>query len=379
MSTKSLILLNLLSALGAEDPAPKAAGSFLKEKQFDVAELFAPLRKAAQVVQSFSDNLAARAKTTAPSSLLQDDSWMDSPNVSKQFKINSEKTDRSLAEARENLRRIDKELAAERRMLSEQGEKFKASSVGTLNMHDEGAASFLQERSFDLSKLPGFGGATDPLSPQNLEKWREGFEEKLRKAREIAREGLPSDVKASFIQEENKSDDEFNSLWSPQSYVEAQDKIRRGAKQVDRLQEQFKEGMEKLQRENAELMAQSQAELAKYQDMKSKLQGGASFLQEFTKHNFLTEEEVKKQDDDLIKKIERRWKAKAAEIMEQSKKQRAFIAKEKTELLALAHKTKEEDHVEMEKMRESVRSDIDRLRSISKRSNDVASSIENTK
>jgi hypothetical protein len=49
MSTKSLILLNLLSALGAEDPAPKAAGSFLKEKQFDVAELFAPLRKAAQV------------------------------------------------------------------------------------------------------------------------------------------------------------------------------------------------------------------------------------------------------------------------------------------------------------------------------------------
>ncbi len=31
-------------------------------------------------------------------------------------------------------------------------------------------------------------------------------------AREIAREGLPSDVKASFIQEENKSDDEFNSL-----------------------------------------------------------------------------------------------------------------------------------------------------------------------
>ncbi len=107
--------------------------------------------------------------------------------------------------------------------------------------------------------------------------------------------------------------------------MEAQDKIRRGAKQVDRLQEQFKEGtssppvsgvfypsfplvssvvftgMEKLQRENAELMAQSQAELAKYQDMKSKLQGGASFLQEFTKHNFLTEEEVKKQDDDLIK------------------------------------------------------------------------------
>ena len=55
------------------------------------------------------------------------------------------------------------------------------------------------------------------------------------------------------------------------------------------------------------------------------------------------------------RKIERRWKAKAAEIMEQSKKQRAFIAKEKTELLALAHKTKEEDHVEMEKMRESVR------------------------
>jgi len=163
---------------------------------------------------------------------------------------------------------ISRELQLQRKAFDEQNALLRAEELDPSNKKPDfsDAVSFLQM--FDMTKLPGFGGESDPLSPQSLLKWQKKFDATLRQARDLAHQGLSNDELKSLPSFIETSD---LGQWPPASYVEAQENIRKGQKEVEMLDEQFKEGMVKLKQQNAKLVEEARRDLEKSHELKEEI------------------------------------------------------------------------------------------------------------
>jgi len=382
----------------------KSLASFIEESKKDpqFEAIFAPLKNAAASAKKFAEEMAQRAKQfekmkkMSPSSLLEAMKKMDQSNTSllpnpispesfiqrsgdskadgssassegEEFSPDmsgsSEQRDHSLSLAQQALSKLNQDLVIQRKHLHEEEARLREEEEkdGLVRPQSPAAASFLQTKIFDLTKLPGFGGPKDPLSPEALQAWSQKFEAKLKEARDIASEGLPEDTKPSSSSFLETSD---LGQWPPASYVEAQESIRRGQKEIERMDEQFKEGMAKLKQQNAQMMEEAKHDLEKDREIKEELeaqkiktQSGMSLL-EVKEESPLFDA---KKEEEHIKDLERGWKRDAAEIAASGNVRLAQLDQEQHTLMEGIKEKEDAQNTQMDLLEQKLSKDLEKL------------------
>ena len=283
-------------------PAP---ASFIQEND----DFLAPLRKAAEQAKHFAEEMRHHTffKPSSASLLQTDD---------------QDKAGKALSLAENALKKLDQDIAAQKKELAEEEAKAKE------NEQAEQPISFLQT-----------GTAFDPLSPQALADWRDRFELQLQKAREAA--GIHTPLHSSLAQ-----------LSLTPSFAE-NEQLREDERQVERLETQYNSQMQKLKEDNAELLARAKEEMEKAKDEENRVKNQlaqASLLQVGHKYDPAKEEAH-------IRDLERKWVREAESIVTPPQ-----IVQQDNELQALIEqqKVKEaESEAQLAQMKEKLNKDIE--------------------
>lgn len=248
-------------------------------------DILAPLRKAGEEARHFADEMRKKIQEKLPSSLLQ------SENA-------GEKAARELSLAEKALKKVDEEIAAKRDQIFEEEKKLKEKAIG-----GDQPASFLQVGRNQFN----------PFSPQGLADWKDKFELQLQKAREAAGIHTPMHSSFSQIKEVNFAEN---------------DQLKEDERQVERLENQYNQKMQKLKEDNAELLARAKEEVERAKDEENKVKSQlaqSSFL-ELGRRRFNKAEEKAR-----IENLEKKWIKEAQVIVTPQNKELQELMKKSTD------------------------------------------------
>jgi hypothetical protein len=298
-----------LASQKVEEPA-----SFLeRSSKANLDEILAPLRKAAEEAKHFAEEMRSHAHFKLPSAFIQTGAEED-------------KATKALSLAEQALKKLDVDIAAQKKELIEEEEKAKKEGFPPVD-EDSIAASFLQVKS-------GF----DPLSPQALADWRDRFELQLQKAREAA--GIHTPMHSSLAQLS------VNSLGDSEQ-------LREDERLVEKLEAQYNQQMQKLKEDNAELLARAKEEMERAKEEEGKVKrmlAQSSLLQTGQKYDPAKEEAH-------IRELERKWIREAESIVAPP-----AVVQQDNELQALIEqqRVKEaEAEAQLEQMKKKLDKDIE--------------------
>jgi hypothetical protein len=259
-----------IKALAAQKPEEEPSSFLEKSSKADLNEILAPLRKAAEEAKHFAEEMRSHAHFKLPSAFIQTGGEED-------------KAAKALSLAEKALKKLDDDIAAQKKELIEEAEKAK--KEGFPPVDEDVAASFLQT-----------GSGFDPLSPQALADWRDRFELQLQKAREAA--GIHTPMHSSLAQ---------LSL----SSLGDNEQLREDERLVEKLEAQYNQQMQKLKEDNAELLARAKEEMERAKEEESKVKrmiSQSSLLQTGQKYDAAKEEAH-------IRDLERKWVREAESIV----------------------------------------------------------------
>ena len=296
---------NKLKSLASNQVPLPGPSSFLEKDD----DFLAPLRRAAEQAKHFAEEMKSHSffKTPTGSFLQTDD---------------QDKASRALSLAQQALKKLDQDIAAQKKELSEEEAKAKKEES------ESEPASFLQT-----------GTSFDPLSPQALADWRDRFELQLQKAREAA--GIHTPLHSSLAQ-----------VSLTPSFAE-NEQLREDERLVERLESQYNQQMKKLKEDNAELLARAKEEMEKAKDEENRVKNQlaqASLLQVGHKYDPAKEEAH-------IRDLERKWIREAESIVTPPQ-----VVQQDNELQALIEqqKVKEaESEAQLQQMKEKLNKDIE--------------------
>ena len=303
--------LKALATTKVEAPA----ASFL-EKSSSLDEILAPLRKAAEDAKHFAEQMRSHNPFKHASSFIE--TSVD------------DKASKALTAAENALKKLDEDIAAQKKELTEEEEKAKKEGYPPVSEETDDsavAASFLQT-----------GTGFDPLSPQALADWRDRFELQLQKAREAA--GIHTPLHSALVQVK-------------QSSFAENDQLREDERQVERLETQYNQQMEKLKADNAELLARAKEEMERAKDEENKVKSQlaqSSLLQ--TGHRYDPAKE-----EAHIRELERKWIREADAIVTPPQ-----VVQQDNELQALIEqqRVKEaESEAQLDQMKQKLNKDIE--------------------
>lgn len=287
-----------------------SASSFVQTS--DSADFLAPLRKAAEDAKRFAEQL--KAHPFGGSSFVQTEA--------------DDKASKALSLAEKALRKLDDDIAAEKKELAAEQEEAKREHLNVVPV--DGGVSFLQT-----------GNKFDPLSPQALADWRDRFELQLQKAREAA--GIHTPMHSSLAQ-----------LSLTPSFAE-NEQLKEDERLVERLENQYNQQMQKLKEDNAELLARAKEEMEKAKEEENRVKSQlsqVSFLE--TSHRYDPAKE-----EAHIRDLERKWIKEAESIVTPPQ-----VAQQDSELQALIEqqRVKEaESEAQLEQMKAKLNKDIEIL------------------
>lgn len=292
------------------------ASSFIEKSSSNLDEILAPLRKAAEDAKHFAEEMRNQRQARLPSALIQTGTEED-------------KATKALSLAEAALRKLDDDIAAQKKELIEAETQAKKEGFPPVDEEAEEpvAASFLQT-----------GTAFDPLSPQALADWRDRFELQLQKAREAA--GIHSAPRSAFVQT------------SVTGFAD-NEQLREDERQVERLENQFNQQMQKLKEDNAELLARAKEEMERAKEEESKVKrqlAQASLLETGQKYDPAKEEAH-------IRELERKWVREAENIVTPP-----HIVQQDNELHAMIEQQRvreAEAEAQLEQMKQKLNKDID--------------------
>jgi hypothetical protein len=258
-----------LAAQKIEEPS-----SFLEKSSANLDEILAPLRKAAEDAKHFAEEMRSHAHFKVPSSFIETEGPED-------------RASKALSLAEQALKKLDEDIAAQKKTLMEEQEKAKRDGFEPVDEEsaEPVAASFLQT-----------GNAFDPLSPQALADWRDRFELQLQKAREAA--GIHTPLHSSLAQIS------LNSLAD-------NEQLREDERLVEKLEAQYNQQMQKLKEDNAELLARAKEEMERAKEEEGKVKrmlSQSSLIQTGEKYDPAKEESH-------IRELERKWIREAESIV----------------------------------------------------------------
>ena len=202
--------------------------SFIQRTDSSMSDILAPLRQAGEEARHFAEKMRQKIQERLPISLLQTGNAGDRAAM-------------ELSMAENALRKVDEEIASKKDALLAEANKLKEGGFNDFGQ----PASFLQTRS-----------RFDPLSPQALADWRDKFELQLQKAREAA--GIHTPMHSSFSQLKDMN------------FAE-NDQLKEDERQVERLENQYNQQMQKLKEDNAELLARAKEEMERAKDEENKV------------------------------------------------------------------------------------------------------------
>ena len=287
-----------------------SSSSFLETS--DSADFLAPLRKAAEDAKRFAAQL--KAHPFGGSSFIQTEA--------------DERASNALSLAEKALRKLDDDIAQEKKELAAEQEEAKREHLNIEPI--DGGVSFLQT-----------GTKFDPLSPQALADWRDRFELQLQKAREAA--GIHTPMHSSLAQ-----------LSLAPSFAE-NEQLKEDERLVERLENQYNQQMQKLKEDNAELLARAKEEMEKAKEEENRVKSQlsqVSFLE--TAHRYDPAKE-----EAHIRELERKWIKEAEAIVTPPQ-----VAQQDSELQALIEqqRVKEaESEAQLEQMKAKLNKDIEIL------------------
>ena len=316
--------LKELESNKVELPTPS---SFLQTRGSTLDEILAPLRKAAEDAKHFAEQMRTHGQAK-PSSFIEN-------------ATSGDKAARALSLAEQALKKLNADIATQKKQLEE--EEKKAKEEGFAPVYEDGAApaSFLQT-----------GSTFDPLSPQALADWKDKFELQLQKAREAA--GIHTPMHSSFSQ-------------LKESNFAENDQLREDERQVERLENQYNQQMQKLKEDNAELLARAKEEMERAKDEENKVKSQlaqTSLLQ--TGHRYDPAKE-----EAHIRDLERKWIRDAESIVTPPQ-----IVQQDSELQALIQQQKvkeSEAEAQLDQMKQKLNKDIE-IMNRDLASNSIASS-----
>ena len=293
------------------------AASFLEKSSSNLDEILAPLRKAAEDAKHFAEEMRGQRSVRMPSALIQTGGEED-------------KASKALSLAEAALKKLDEDIAAQKKELVEEEEKAKKEGFAPVDeetAEEPVAASFLQT-----------GNGFDPLSPQALADWRDRFELQLQKAREAA--GIHSAPRSAFVQ-------------TAVTGFADNEQLREDERQVERLEGQFNQQMQKLKEDNAELLARAKEEMERAKEEESKVKrqlSQASLLETGQKYDPAKEEAH-------IRELERKWVREAENIVTPP-----HIVQQDNELQAMIEQQKvreAEAEAQLDQMKQKLNKDIE--------------------
>ena len=303
-----------IKELASQKEVPAEPASFLEvsASKANLDEILAPLRKAAEEAKHFAEEMRSHAHFKLPSAFIQTGGEED-------------KAAKALSLAEQALKKLDSDIAAQKKQLMEEEEKAKRDGFPPVD--EDVASSFLQVKS-------GF----DPLSPQALADWRDRFELQLQKAREAA--GIHTPMHSSLAQ---------LSLTS----LGDNEQLREDERLVEKLEAQYNQQMQKLKEDNAELLARAKEEMERAKEEEGKVKrmlSQSSLLQTGQKYDAAKEEAH-------IRELERKWVREAESIVAPP-----AVVQQDNELQALIEqqRVKEaEAEAQLEQMKKKLDKDID--------------------
>lgn len=303
-----------IKELASQKVVEDEPASFLqRSSKADLNEILAPLRKAAEEAKHFAEEMRNHAKFNLPSAFLQTEGPED-------------KASKALSLAEAALKKLDQDIAAQKKALIEETEKAKKEGFPPVD-EESLAASFLET-----------GSGFDPLSPQALADWRDRFEMQLQKAREAA--GIHTPMHSSLAQ---------LSLTS----MADNEQLREDERLVEKLEAQYNQQMQKLKEDNAELLARAKEEMERAKEEEGKVKrmlAQSSLLQTGQKYDAAREEAH-------IRELERNWVREAESIVAP-----ASVVQQDNELQALIEqqRVKEaEAEAQLDQMKKKLDKDIE--------------------
>ena len=292
-------------------PSP---ASFIQTRGSTLDEILAPLRKAAEDAKHFAEQMRTHRQSKTPSSFVEEGTAGD-------------KAAKALSLAEQALKKLNSDIATQKEQLAEEEKQAKQEGFAPVYEDGQGPASFLQT-----------GSRFDPLSPQALADWRDKFELQLQKAREAA--GIHTPMHSSFSQLKDMN------------FAE-NDQLKEDERQVERLENQYNQQMQKLKEDNAELLARAKEEMERAKDEENKVKSQlaqTSLLQ--TSHRYDPAKE-----EAHIRDLERKWIREAESIVTPPQ-----IVQQDNELQAMIQqqKVKEtEAEAQLDQMKQKLNKDIE--------------------
>ena len=304
--------LKELSSNKVEFPSPS---SFIQTSGATLDEILAPLRKAAEEAKHFAEQMRTHGESKNPSSFIE-------------TTTSGDRAAKALSLAQQALKKLNADIAAQKKQLAEEEKQAKQEGFAPVYEDGESPASFLQTGSSRF----------DPLSPQALADWRDKFELQLQKAREAA--GIHTPMHSSFSQMK-----EVNFAEN--------DQLREDERQVERLENQYNQQMQKLKEDNAELLARAKEEMERAKDEENKVKSQlaqTSLLQ--TGHRYDPAKE-----EAHIRDLERKWIREAESIVTPPQ-----IVQQDNELQAMIQQQKvkeSEAEAQLDQMKQKLNKDIE--------------------